>query len=127
MLGRLRVTRVDTGVLEELRLSGPAARAVTQAALDGLAATLAALTPAPRSMVVNVHPTRVGGLRPSRPSPPALPYALLVGSAEVARRGGEHAQRAPAGSVRLLDGAAWCRFPGAAPYEQLAATLEHFA
>jgi hypothetical protein len=127
VLGRLHVSRVDTGVLEELRLSGPVARDVAQAALDDLAAALAALAPPPRSMVVTVHPVRVGGLRPSRPSPPALPYALFVGPAEVARHGAEHAGRAPAGAVRLVGGAAWCRFAGAAPYEQLASTLEHFA
>lgn len=126
-LGRLRVSRVDTGVLEELRLSGPAASTVAQAALDDLAAALAGLTPAPRSMVVTVHPTRVSGRRPPLPSPPALPYAVLLGPAEVARRGPAHALCAPAGQVRLLSGACWCRFTGDAPFEQLAAVMEHFA
>jgi hypothetical protein len=125
-VGRLCVSRVDTGVLEELRLSGPAASAVAQTALDDLAAALVELTPAPRSMVVTVHPTRVGGLRPPWPSPPALPYAVLIGPAEVARRGTEHARSAPAGQVRLLGGACWCRLIGDSPYEQLAAVLEHF-
>ena len=125
-VGRLRVSRVDTGVLEELRLSGPAASTVAQAALDDLAAAMVGLTPAPRSMVVTVHPTRVGGLRPPWPSPPALPYAVLLGPAEVARRGAEHARSAPAGQVRLIGGACWCRLVGDAPYEQFAAVLEHF-
>jgi Family of unknown function (DUF6177) len=122
-VGRLHVSRVDTGLIEELRVSGPAAPHVAQAALDDLAAVLAGTV---RSAVVSVHPTRVSGVRPPVPSPPAVPYALLVGRAQVARRGVEHARVAPAGRVRLIDGAAWCRLEGDAPYEQLAALHAHF-
>ena len=128
-LGRLFVARVNAGVLEELRLSGPSVTAVAEAELDVLAGVLAGLAPAPRSMVVRVHPVRLAGLRPSLPAPPALPYALLVGPAQVVRRGTEHARLAPAADIRLVGGtspACWCRFPGEAAYAQLTAVLEHF-
>jgi Family of unknown function (DUF6177) len=123
--GRLHVSRVDHGVLEEARISGPGVRAVGAAAVERLADVLGGIV---RSMIVAMHPTRVGGLRPARPSPPAVPYGLLVGASVVAQRGADHARRAPAGWVRPVAGgsACWCRFDGPAPFEQLMAVLAHF-
>lgn len=129
-VGRLRVSRVTTGVLEEVRLAGPVAAAVGQDAIEELVEEVAGTT---RTMLVAVHPTRTDGARPAEPSPPALPYGLLVGHPVVEQRGSDHARQAPASSVRVLGRrsgtpACWCRFDGGpdAPYEQLAAVLEHF-
>jgi Family of unknown function (DUF6177) len=124
-VGRLHVSRVDSGVLEEVRVSGPSAAMVGRPAMERLADELG---PTVRSMVVALHPTRLEGRRPARPCPPAVPYGLLVGAPVVAQRGADHAGRAPAGSVRLLAGgtACWCRFDRGASFEQLTAVLEHF-
>jgi hypothetical protein len=132
VVGRIRVSRVGTGVLEEVRLAGPAARAVAQDAVDELVENVAGSA---RSMIVSVHPTRSDATRPSRPSPPAVPYGVLIGPEVVTGCGVDHAQRAPAASVRVLgrrsgDPACWCRLdgdgstPGA--YAQLGEVLRHF-
>jgi hypothetical protein len=129
-VGRLEVTPVTTGVLEEVRLAGPAASAVAQDSVDELVEELAGSA---RSMVVGVHPTRSDGTRPSRVSPPTVPYGLLVGPSVLAARGVDHAREAPAASVRVLgrrsgDPACWCRLDGGptTPFERLAAVLRHF-
>lgn len=128
-VGRLQVRRVTTGVLEEVRMAGPAARAVGPDAIDRLAQEVAATA---RSMLVAVHPLRVDGARAAEPSPPAVPYGLLVGASVVGERGVEHA-RSVASPVRLLAAgpgapACWCRLDGGpgAPFEQLSAVVEHF-
>ncbi len=89
-------------------------------------------------MIVGVHPMRFDGTRPPQPSPPSLPYGILIGPVVVTEHGVDHARRAPASSVRVLgrrsgDPACWCRLSGgpvngvpAAPYEQLGAVLTHF-
>lgn len=131
-VGRIRASRVPAGVLEEVRLAGPAARAVTQDAIDELVENVAGSA---RSMIVSVHPTRSDGTRPARPSPPATPYGMLIGPEVVSACGVDHAQRAPAASVRVLgrrsgEPACWLRFPGdgstPAAYAQLAGVLRHF-
>lgn len=127
--GVLRVERTDTGVLERIRLAGPASADVGPEAVEALAAEVAGTA---RSMLVAVHPARAGGTLPSGPSLPALPYGVLLGSRVVAERGAAHAGRAPAAGVHLLGGqtgpAAWCRLdtPDVAPFEVLAAVLRHF-
>lgn len=130
VVGRLQVRRVAAGVLEEVRLAGPAASAVGQDAVEQLAADLAGTA---RTMVVGVHPIRADGTRPAEPSTPPVPFGMLVGHAVVAERGAEYARFAPASSVRMLRGrkgtpACWCRFDGGPdePYLQLAAVLRHF-
>jgi Family of unknown function (DUF6177) len=130
MVGRLKSERVSTGVLEEVRLAGPAATAVGQDAIDGLVEDLAGTA---RSMIVAVHPTRSGGTRPAEPSLPATPYGILIGPTVLADRGVDHARQAPASVVRVLgrrsgDPACWCRLdgePGAA-FGRLGAVLRHF-
>ncbi|MQA13421.1 MAG: hypothetical protein GEV09_04380 [Pseudonocardiaceae bacterium] len=128
VLGQLRVDRVESGVLETIRLSGPAASSVAQDAVDTLVAEIAGTA---RSMIVAAHPGRLDGLRSPTPAPPALPYGILVGHPVLAERGIDHAQQAPA-SVRLVGRgtrqAAWCRLDsgGQRPYELLTAVLEHF-
>lgn len=131
-VGRIRVSRVPAGVLEEVRLAGPAARAVAQDAIDELVENVAA---GARSMIVSVHPTRSDGTRPARPSPPATPYGMLIGPEVVTACGVDHAQRAPAASVRVLgrrsgEPACWVRFAGGGStpgaYAQLAGVLRHF-
>jgi hypothetical protein len=129
-VGRLEVTPVTTGVLEEVRLAGPAAGAVAQDAVDELVEDLAGSA---RSMIVAVHPTRAEGTRPSRVSPPAVPYGVLIGPSVLAARGVDHARAAPATSVRVLgrrsgDPACWCRLDGGptTSFERLSAVLRHF-
>lgn len=128
-VGRLRASRVPEGVLEEVRMAGPSSALVSAAAVEELVSELAATA---RSMVVAVHPVRVDGERPARPSPPALPYGVLVGHPVLAERGADHARRAPAGSVRVFGRrgttpGCWCRFTGDVPaFEQLTAVLRHF-
>ncbi len=124
-VGRVHVSRVDSGVLEEVRISGPGVRAVGAAPLERLADQLGGTA---RSMIVAMHPTRLGGARPAQPSPPAVPYGILLGGSVVAQRGADHARCAPAGWVRPVAGgtACWCRFDGMAPFEQLTDVLEHF-
>jgi hypothetical protein len=129
-VGRLEVTPVTTGVLEEVRLAGPAAAAVARATIDELVEDVAGST---RSMVVAVHPTRSEGLRPFRVSPPAVPYGVLIGPSVLADRGVDHAREAPAVSVRLFgrrsgDPACWCRLDGGptTSFEALDAVMRHF-
>jgi uncharacterized protein DUF6177 len=130
VLGRLRTERVTSGVLEEVRLAGPAAAAVGQDAIDGLVEDLAGTA---RSMIVAVHPVRAAGTRPAEVSLPATPYGILIGPTVLAARGVDHARLAPASAVRVLgrrsgDPACWCRLdgePGAA-FDRLGAVLRHF-
>lgn len=129
VVGQLHVRRVDTGVLEEVRLSGPAAGRVPADAIEALAEKVAGTA---RLMVVAAHPGRRDGLRSSAPTLPALPYGLLIGHETVATAGLDHASRTPAARVRLLGSggrtAAWYRLDGGqqAPFEQLTAVLRHF-
>jgi hypothetical protein len=129
-VGRMKVTRVTAGVLEEVRLAGPAASAVAQDAIDELVEDVAGR---PGSMIVAVHPTRADGTRPPEVSPPAVPYGVLIGPGVVTERGVDHARLAPATAVRVLGRrsgtpACWCRLDGGATsaFEQLAAVLRHF-
>jgi hypothetical protein len=124
-VGRMLVTRTEGGVVEELRLAGPAATGVRTAQVEALADALGG---AVRRAVVGVHPARADGLRVAGAALPALPFGLLVGAEAVGERGAEHAAAAPASTVRLVGGGAWCRFDGGevAPFEQLTAVLAHF-
>lgn len=128
VIGRLRVSRVDGSVLEDVELSGPAAGTVARGDIEALAAETARTA---RLVVVGAHPGRLAGLR----SPgllPALPYGVLFGAEIVAAQGVAHAHRAPAARVELLGSgthtAVWCRLDGGrtAPYEQFADLLHHF-
>ncbi|HSL09192.1 MAG TPA: DUF6177 family protein [Pseudonocardiaceae bacterium] len=130
VIGQLRVERVNTGVLERIRLSGPPAAVVGQDAVEELVAVLAGTA---RSMIVAAQPGRLEGLRSNHPTPPALPYGILLGHSVVAERGIAHARAAPAAQVSLLGSgtrqACWCRLDGRgrrAPYELLTAVLQHF-
>ena len=129
VVGQLTVSRVDTGLLEEIKLSGPAAGTVDQANVETLAEQLAGTA---RLMVVAAHPGRLNGLRSSAPTLPALPYGMLIGHEMVAMGGLDHANRTPATRVRLLRAgertAAWCRVDGGekAPFEQLTDILHHY-
>ncbi|MFC3452997.1 DUF6177 family protein [Amycolatopsis speibonae] len=129
VVGRLRARKVGAGVLEEVELSGPPAGTVPREAVEALAAEAAGFA---RMMVVAAHPGRPDGLRVSGPTPPALPYGVLIGHEMVARNGVPHAERTPAARVAILDDvghqAAWCRLDGGQrlPYEQLAAILHHY-
>lgn len=129
MVGQLHVERVDTGVLETIRFSGPVAGTVGQAAIEALAGEVASTA---RSMIVAAHPGRLYGQRASLPTPPALPYGILLGHPVLAKRGLGHAQATPAAQVSILGQGArqacWCRLdtgPGQ-PYELLTAVLTHF-
>lgn len=128
-VARLRSSRVTEGVLEDVRVSGPVARAVGTGAIDDLAADLAGTV---RSMIVAVHPVRVGGERPARPCLPPLPYGVLIGHPVLNEHGVDHARKAPAGTARVFGRRSttpglWCRFDGEVPaYEQLTAVLKHF-
>ncbi|MGW5704445.1 DUF6177 family protein [Amycolatopsis japonica] len=103
--GRLRVSTVDGGVLEEIELAGPAAGTVRQEAIETLATALAPLV---RQMLVTTHPGRRGGLRSSTPTLPAVPYGLLVGHETVGAK-----EPPPAAEVKMLGmpgrEAAWFR------------------
>ncbi|GDY33528.1 DUF6177 family protein [Gandjariella thermophila] len=129
VVGQLAVERVDTGMLERVRLSGPPAGAVSQDSVDALAAEIVGTA---RLMIVAAHPGRLHGLRANAPTLPALPYAILVGHGQVAERGADHAMRAPVERVRLLGTgprqACWARLDGGpgSPYENLATVLNHF-
>jgi hypothetical protein len=129
VIGQVHVERVGTGVLERVRLSGPPAAAVGQGAVEELVAALAGTA---RSVIVAAQPGRWEGLRSNQPTPPALPYGILLGHSVVAERGIAHARAAPAAQVRLLGPgtrqACWCRLDGGgrAPYELLTAVLQHF-
>ncbi len=127
--GRLRVSQVDDDVVEELRLSGPAAGSVDTRRIEDLAAECAGTV---TRLVVAAHPGRIHGLRTSVPAPPALPYGVLFGHELVAAFGVAHARRTPAARVKLLGTgsrkAVWCRFDGgtSAPFEQLTDILHHY-
>jgi Family of unknown function (DUF6177) len=129
VVGQLRVQRVDTGVLEGIRLSGPPAAVVGQDVIEELAEAIADTA---RSMIVAAQPGRLAGLRTSRPTPPALPYGILIGHPVVAERGMAHARATPAAQVSFLGRATrpacWCRLDGGqrAPFELLTAVLAHF-
>lgn len=128
-VGTLEVRRVDTGVRERIRLAGPADSTVSQSAIEDLAATVAGKA---RSMLVASHPARRDGLRWHTPTPPAIPYGILIGHELVHQHGAEHAEQAPAARVRMLGPdrgrACWCRLDAGpqAPYEHLTEVLHHF-
>jgi hypothetical protein len=129
VLGQVLVERTETALREQVRLSGPRAGVVDGAAIESLAADLAGTA---RSMIVAAHPGRRDGLRTGVPTPPALPYAILVGHPVVAEQGVAHAEQVPVTRYAILgDGvrqACWCRLdagPGR-PYELLNAVLAHF-
>ncbi len=129
VLGQILVERTETAVREQVRLSGPRAGVVDQAAIESLAADVAGSA---RSMIVAAHPGRFDGLRGGQFTMPALPYGILVGHPVVAERGVAHAQQAPVTLTSILgDGArqaCWCRLDAGPdrPYELLIAVLEHF-
>lgn len=129
VVGRLRTRKVEAGVQEEVELSGPPAGTVPRDAVETLAAEAAGFA---RMMVIAAHPGRPDGLRVSGPTPPALPYGVLIGHELVARNGVAHAERTPVAKVTILGGAgheaAWCRLDGGRrpPYEQMAAILHHY-
>lgn len=128
--GRLQVSRVDDNVVEELRISGPAAGSVDTRRIEDLAAECAGTA---RRMLVGAAPGRTDGVRSTIPAPPALPYGVLFGHELVSAVGVAHAHRTPAARVRLLGAgdrkAVWCRFDGgaSAPFEQLTDILHHYA
>lgn len=130
MTGRLRVSRVDDDVVEELHISGPAAGSVDTRRIEDLAAECAGTA---RRMTVGAAPGRTHGVRSTIPAPPALPYGVLFGHELVSAVGVAHAHRTPAARVRLLGAgdrkAVWCRFDGGAstPFEQLTDILHHYA
>jgi hypothetical protein len=121
VLGVVGVKRVRTGVLEEVRLSGPVLTSVGEAAFENLADEVAGIA---RSMVVAVHHGRSGGLRASGPSLPPLPYGFLVG-----RQVRPAAGATPLAVGRALRGGArWFRLddgPGQ-PYEVLNGVLRAY-
>lgn len=129
LLGQLHVARVDTGVHERIRVSGPAAGTVDQSVIERIAVTVAGYA---RSMVVAAHPGRSGGLRSNEPTMPALPYGILIGNPVIAKHGMAHAQATPGAKVAFLGPATrqacWCRLdagPGQ-PFELLTAVLRHY-
>lgn len=127
-VGRLSVQRMDTGVVERLRLSGPPAGTVGQDAIESLVTEVADRA---RSLIVAAHPGRLRGLRASAPTLPGLPYGILIGHSVIAERGLDHARRAPA-ETRVVgaapDQSVWCRLDRgpARPYEALHNVLNHF-
>ncbi|MFC4079373.1 DUF6177 family protein [Amycolatopsis samaneae] len=129
VVGQLAVSPVDTGVIEEVRLSGPEAGTVPRERVEDLATACAGTA---RLLVVAAHPGRLAGLRAATPVPPALPYGVLIGHEMVAARGVGHARRTPAARVDLLGvgarTAVWCRFDGSEtpPFAQFAEILDHF-
>lgn len=125
VLGQILVERTEDAVRERVRLSGPQAGVVDAEAIEALTEQLAGSA---RSLIVAAHPGRRDGLRASKPTLPALPYAILIGRSVVAERGVAHAEQVPVTRRRILDGACWCRLdsgPGQ-PYELLTAVLQHF-
>jgi hypothetical protein len=127
-LGLLEVRRVSTGVLERLRLAVGRADGPDAAALDGLAALLAARRA--RSMIAAWQPGRSDATRGPQPVARSLPIGVLLGHEALADRGTDHARRAPAATVALhgppAAPAAWCRLDSADPYRTYAAVLDHF-
>ena len=139
VLGVLTVERVATGVREQFRLAGPplssAGTSSTGTSSTGTSSTGAEeieamadrLAGTARSVIVSVHPGRVGGLRSSTPSLPGLPWGILVGHQEnpvgsepevvLGRAFGRGARRAW-----------WYRLDGGpgAPYENLTAVLRRY-
>ncbi|OXM45632.1 DUF6177 family protein [Amycolatopsis alba] len=122
--GRLGVSTVDGGVLEEIELSGPPAGTVRQEVIEALAGALAGLV---RSMVVAAHPGRRDGLRTSTPTLPAVPYGVLIGHEILGKK-----KSLPDAEVRMLGSegreAAWFRLDSGrrSPFEELDDVLRHF-
>ncbi len=126
VVGQILVERTADAVRERVHLSGPQAGVVDAEAIEALAGQLAGSA---RSLIVSAHPGRHDGLRAGKPTPPALPYAILIGRSMVAERGAGYAEQVPVTRYRILDGACWCRLdsgPGR-PYELLTAVLAHFS
>lgn len=125
VLGQILVERTEHAVQEQVHLSGPPAGVVDAEAIEALATQLAGNV---HSLSVATHPGRHDGLRAGKPTPPALPYAILIGRSVVAERGVAHAERVPVTQYRILDGACWCRLDSGPdrPYELLTAVLKHF-
>lgn len=125
VVGQLLVERTAAEVRERVHLSGPQAGVVDAAAIEALAEQLAGSA---RSLIVSAHPGRHHGLRAGKPTPPALPYAILIGRSVVAERDLAHAEQVPLTHYRILDGACWCRldYGPDRPYELLTAILQHF-
>jgi len=125
VVGQILVERTAEAVRERVHLSGPQAGVVDAEAIEALAEQLAGSA---RSLIVAAHPGRHDGLRTGKPTPPALPYAILVGRSVVAERGLGHAEQVPVTRYRILDGACWCRLDSGPdrPYELLTAVLRHF-
>lgn len=130
VVGMLTVTRVTTGVLEEVRLIGPASRRANQDAVEQLAHQLATTA---RGMLVVVHPGRVDTTRASGSTMPILPYGVLLGHRAVGGYGLDHTSRSPIPhGVRLIGTEGrrgfWCRLDGhpEGPFRALADILTHF-
>lgn len=130
VVGVLTVTRVTTGVLEEVRLTGPASRVANQDTVQQLAHQLATTA---RGMLVVVHPGRVDTTRASGSTMPALPYGVLLGHRALVGYGLDHASRPPLPHGARLVGTGgrrgcWCRLDGhpEGPFSALADVLTHF-
>jgi len=117
-VGVLAVRRVKTGVLEEVRLSGPLLHSVGESALENLADEVSRTA---RSMIVAVHHGRSDGLRSGMPSLPPLPYAILAA-------GTGTGPEPPVSGRGLRGGARWYRLDDGplAPYELLTGVLQHY-
>ncbi|TVT61604.1 hypothetical protein FNH05_02765 [Amycolatopsis rhizosphaerae] len=129
IVGQLYADRLDTGVLEQVQLSGPPAGVVRQEDIEEFTDEVAGRV---RVVIVAAHPDRLNGLRGSKPSLPELPYGILLGHEVIAEHGVMHAEQAPAARVRIIGTgkrrAAWYRLDAgpARPYETLHAVLRHF-
>lgn len=124
-VGTLRADPHIDGVRERVHIGGPVADRVGASRMEELADLVA---PSARTMIVSIRPGLVDGVRSPGRLPAAIPWGLLLGAEVVAENGIEHARTAPATSVRLTDGACWCRLTqGEIPaVAQLAAVLAHF-
>jgi hypothetical protein len=130
VVGVLTVTVVTTGVLEELRLTGPPSVAVNQGTMERLADQVAATA---RTMLVAVNLGRADTTRSAGPTAPALPYGVLLGHQVVGRNGLDHAGGTPLARGARLVGAEnrkgyWCRLDGdpEGPFSALTDVLVHF-
>ncbi|GAA4943711.1 DUF6177 family protein [Actinoplanes utahensis] len=121
VLGVVNVKRVRTGVLEEVRLSGPPFLSAGESAYESLADEVAGTA---RSMIVAIHHGRIGGLRTGAPTLPPLPYAVLIGHQAPPGTG----ITPPITGRGLRGGTLWYRLddgPGQ-PYEALTAVLQAY-
>lgn len=121
VLGVVGVKRVRTGVLEEVRLSGPMLTSVGEAAFETLADEVAGTA---RSMVVGLHHGRSRGLRTGTPALPLLPYGFLAGHQAHPTAG----PTPPVPGRGLRGGARWYRLddgPGR-PYEVLTGVMRSY-